>query len=357
MKPHDEAASKVERPTGRTGMSITRRGAITTAALAAPAILLQSGVARAQATTSTWPMRTIRFVVPFPPAGTTDITGRIAAEMLTQRLGQQVIVENRAGATGNLGAEHVARAEPDGYTMLVCTISTAAINYSLWGARMTVKPEDLTAVGLLIRVPNVIFVPAASPVQDVAGLVAAAKARPGALNYGSAGSGGSPHMTMEMFRLRTGTDIVHIPFRGAGPMLVEALAGRLDAGCDNLPSCIGHIRDGRLRALAVTSTHRTSTLPNVPTLTEAGVPDFEATAWFGVQAPARTPRLIIERVGRELDAITRDPGYRARIAELGGDPPNLTEGGGTSPDSFQKFIQAEIGRWAEVVRVSGAKID
>ncbi|MBX9702415.1 MAG: tripartite tricarboxylate transporter substrate binding protein, partial [Acetobacteraceae bacterium] len=288
---------------------------------------------------------------------TTDIAGRIVAEMLSQRLGQQVIVENRPGATGNIGAEAVARAEPDGYTFLVCTISTAAINYALWGARMPVKPEDLAAVGLLIRVPNVVFVPAASPVRDLAGLVAAAKARPGRLNYGSAGSGGSPHMTMEMFKLRAGIDITHVPFRGAGPMLVEAVAGRLDAGCDNMPSCIGHIRDGRLRALAVTSARRSPALPDVPTLAEAGVPDFEATAWFGIQAPARTPRPVIERMGRELDTITRDPGYVARIRELGGSPPDLTPEGGTTPDAFEGFMRAEITRWAEVVRVSGATID
>jgi tripartite-type tricarboxylate transporter receptor subunit TctC len=162
---------------------------------------------------------------------------------------------------------------------------------------------------------------------------------------------------MEMFRLRTGTNLVHVPFRGAGPMLVEAVAGRLQAGCDNMPSCIGHIRDGRLRALAVTSAARSPALPDVPTLAEAGVPDFEATAWFGVQAPARTPRPIIERLGAELDAITRGPAYRARIAELGGDPPGLTEGGGTSPESFERFIRSEIERWAEVVQVSGAKVD
>jgi tripartite-type tricarboxylate transporter receptor subunit TctC len=329
-------------------MSITRRGAIAAA--------LPFAAARAQ-DPSAWPTRTVRLVVPFPPAGTTDIAGRIAAEMLTPRLGQQVIVENRPGATGNLGAEHVARAEPDGHTLLVCTISTAAINHSLWGARMPVRPEDFAAAGLLIRVPNVVFVPAASPVRSVAELVAAAKARPGALTYGSPGSGGSPHMTMEMLKLRTGTDILHVPFRGAGPMLVEAVAGRLDSACDNMPSCIGHVRDGRLRALAVTSAARSPALPAVPTLAEAGVPDFEATAWFGVQAPARTPRPIVERLGRELDAIARDPGYRARIAELGGDPPNLTPGGGTSPEAFEAFIRAEIARWAEVVRVSGAKVD
>ena len=337
-------------------MNTTRRGALAAAATAAMLARPRPGAAQ-DAAAAAWPARTVRIVVPFPPAGTTDISGRIATEMLSQRLGQQFIVENRAGATGNLGAEHVARAEPDGYTLLLCTISTAAINYSLWGARMTVKPEDLAAAGLLIRVPNVVFVPAASPVRDVAGLVAAAKARPGALNYGSPGSGGSPHMTMEMLKLRAGVDITHVPFRGAGPMLVEAMAGRLQAGCDNMPSCIGHVRDGRLRALAVTSARRSPALPEVPTLAEAGIPDFEATAWFGMQAPARTPRPILDRLGRELDAITRDPAYRARIAELGGSPPDLTEGGGTSPAAFEAFIADEIRRWAEVVKVSGATVD
>jgi len=316
-------------------------------ALAAPAI------ARAQA----FPTRPVRFVVPFPPAGTTDIAGRIMAERLSARIGQPVIVENRAGATGNLGADMVARSEPDGYTLLVCTISTASINYSLWGSRMTVKPEDLAAVGLLIRVPNVVFVPANSPYRTVSDLVAGAKANPGKLNYGSSGSGGSPHMTMEMFKLRSGTDMTHVPFRGAGPMLVEIVAGRLDAACDNMPSCIGHIRDGRLRALAVTSNVRSAALPDVPTLAEAGIRDFEATAWFGVQAPARTPRPIIEKLGAEIDTITRDPGYIARIAELGGAPPALTPAGGTSPETFEAFIRSEIAKWAEVVRVSGAKID
>ncbi len=334
-------------------MTITRRGALAATAAAAA---LPAGAALAQ-DGGAWPQRTIRLIVPFPPAGTTDITGRLAAEGLSKRLGQQVIVENRAGATGNLGAEHVARSDPDGYTLLTCTISTAAINYSLWGARMTVKPEDLVGVGLLIRVPNVVFVPTTSSVRSVADLVAAAKARPGALNYGSPGSGGSPHMTMEMLKLRTGTDILHVPFRGAGPMLVEALAGRLDVACDNMPSCIGHIREGRLRALAVTSAKRSEALPDVPTLTEAGVPDFEATAWFGVQAPARTPPPIVARLGRELDAITRDPAYRRRIAELGGAPPDLTPEGGTTPEAFEAFIKAEIARWAEVVKVSGAKLD
>jgi tripartite-type tricarboxylate transporter receptor subunit TctC len=313
---------------------------------------------RAQSSAADYPSRPIRMLVGFPPAGTTDITARLYSERLAARLGQPVAVENRPGATGNISGEAVARAAPDGYTLLTNAISPAAINYALFGPRMPYKPEDLAAVGLFTRVPNVVFVHPSTPARSIAELVALAKARPGALNYGSAGSGGSPHMTMEFFKLKAGgLQITHVPFRGAGPMLVEAVAGRVEVGCDNMPSCIGHIRDGRLRALAVTSHVRSPALPDVPTLAEAGVPDFEATAWFGVQAPARTPQPIIDKLGAAIDAISKEPAIRARLAELGADPPNLTPDGGTTPAAFEAFIRSEIVKWAEVVRASGARID
>ncbi|MCO6415782.1 tripartite tricarboxylate transporter substrate binding protein [Siccirubricoccus sp. KC 17139] len=334
-------------------MRITRRRVLN-ASLAAPAL---PGTFAAAAQDAAWPSRPVRFVVPFSPAGTTDIAARLAAEMVGKRLGQQVVVENRPGASGNIAAEMVARAAPDGYTMLVNAISTAAINYTLFGERMPVRPEELAAVALLIRVPNVVFVPATSPIRDLAGLIAAAKARPDALNYGSAGSGGSGHLAFELFKLRAGVRIVHVGYRGAGPMLVEAVAGRLDAACDNMPSCIGHIRDGRLRPLAVTSAERAHALPDVPTFAEAGVKDAEATGWFGIQAPARTPRPVIERMGRELDVVTRDPAYVARIRELGGNPPNLKPDGGTTPEAYETFIAAEIRRWGEVIRATGITAD
>lgn len=304
-----------------------------------------------------YPSRPIRMIVNFPPGGTTDIAARIYAERLQARLGQPVPVENRGGATGNIGAEAVARATPDGYTVLSTAVSPAAINYALFGARMPYKPEDLAAVGLYLRVPNVIMVHPSQPIRTIQDLVAAAKAQPGKLNFGSAGSGGSPHMAMEMFMLRTGTRMTHVPFRGAGPMLIEAVAGRLEASVDNIPSCIGHIRDGRLRALAVTGHVRSSVLPDVPTLAETVVPGFEATAWFGMQAPARTPRAAIDRLGAEVDAISKEPMVRSKLAELGADLPNLTPDGGTSPATFEAFIKAEIEKWAEVVRASGATID
>jgi tripartite-type tricarboxylate transporter receptor subunit TctC len=320
--------------------------------LAAPALL--PALARAQ---QPWPSRPIRLVAGFPPAGTTDIAARLIAERLAPALGQPVAVENRPGATGNIAAEHVARAEPDGYTLHATNVGTGSINYTLFGPRMPVKPEDFVELGLLMRVPNVLFVHPSVPARTLAEFIALAKAKPGVLNYGSAGSGGSPHLTMELFKFRAGINLSHVPFRGAGPMLVEAVAGRLEAGCDNIPSCIGHVRDGRLRALAVTGAERSPALPEVPTVAESGLPDFEATSWFGVQGPARLPRPIIAQLGAAIDAGTKDPNYRARLVELGADPPNLTPDGGTTPEAFTAFVRAEIAKWAEVVRISGAKVD
>ncbi|MBW6401121.1 tripartite tricarboxylate transporter substrate binding protein [Roseomonas sp. HJA6] len=313
--------------------------------------------AAARAEEGRYPTRPVRMVVNFPPGGTTDLAARLYADRLQVRLAQPMPVENRGGATGNIGTEAVARAAPDGYTVLSTAVSPAAINYALFGPRMPYRPEDLAAVGLYLRVPNVIMVHHALPIRSIEELVAAAKARPGQLNYGSAGSGGSPHMAMEMFLMRTGTRMTHVPFRGAGPMLIEAVAGRVQASVDNIPSCIGHIRDGRLRALAVTGHARSAVLPDVPTLAETMVPGFEATAWFGMQVPAHTPQAAIDRLGAEIDAISKEPITRSKLAELGAELPNLTPDGGTTPAAFEAFITAEIAKWAEVVRASGATVD
>ncbi|MBW8269052.1 Bug family tripartite tricarboxylate transporter substrate binding protein [Caldovatus aquaticus] len=314
-------------------------------------------LARAGAQPAGWPARPIRLIVGFPPAGTTDIAARIIAPPLGQRLGQQVVIENRPGAGGNLGADIVAKAEPDGYTLLMQTISSGAINYALYKQRMPYRPEDLAAVALVVRVPNVIFVHPSLPVRTLRELVAYAKQRPGQLNIGSSGSGTSLHMTGELLKLEAGIDMTHVPFRGAGPMLTEVIAGRVQVAVDNLPSALGHIREGRLRALAVTTATRSPALPDCPTTAEEGLPGVEATAWFGVQAPARTPRPIIERLGRELDAIVKEPETRAKLADLGGMPPNLTPDGGTTPEAFEAFIRNEIAKWAQVVERSGATID
>jgi tripartite-type tricarboxylate transporter receptor subunit TctC len=256
-----------------------------------------------------------------------------------------------------VAAELVAKAEPDGHTLLMQTISSGAINDALYGARMPYRPEDLTAVGLMLRVPNLIFVTNALPVRSLADLVALARREPGRLNIGSSGAGTSLHMTGELLKLEARVDITHVPFRGAGPMLAEIVAGRVEVGVDNLPSVIGHVREGRLRALAVTTATRSAALPDVPTTSEAGFPAVEAMAWFGVQAPTRTPRGVVERIGAEIDAIVREPATAARIADLGGMPPALTPSGGTSPATFEAFIRDEVTRWSEIVRRSGATPD
>jgi tripartite-type tricarboxylate transporter receptor subunit TctC len=331
-------------------MSITRRAAIG-ATLAAP---LAAAPARAQP----WaPARTIRIVVGFPPAGTTDIAARLLAEPLGRRLGQQVVVENRPGAGGNLGNAAVAQAEPDGHTLLMQTISGGAINYSLYGARMPVRPEDLAAIGLMLRVPNAIFCHPSLPVRSLRDLVDFAKARPGQLNIGSSGAGTSLHMTGELLKLEAGIDLTHVPFRGAGPLLQEAIAGRIEVAVDNLPSVIGHLRDGRLRPLAVTTAERSPAMPEVPTTAEQGLPGVEATAWFGLQGPARMPRAAIQRISDELNVIIREPEMMRRLADLGGMAPNLRPDGGTSPEGFDAFIKAEIAKWGEVVRRSGARVE
>ncbi len=332
---------------------MTTRRALLGTTLATPLIL--PGLARAQATWS--PTRTIRLVVGFPPAGTTDIAARLLSEPLGRRLGQQVVVENRPGAGGNLGNDVVAKAEPDGHTLLMQTISGGAINYSLYGARMPVKPEDLAAVGLMLRVPNAIFVSPALPVRSLQDLVAYAKARPGQLNIGSSGAGTSLHMTGELLKLEAGIDMTHVPFRGAGPMLQEVIAGRIEVAVDNLPSVIGHLRDGRLRPLAVTTAERTPAMPEVPTTAEQGLPRVEATAWFGVQGPARMPPAAIQRISDAMNEIIKEPEMQRRLADLGGMPPNLRPDGGTDPAAFDAFIKAEIAKWGEVVRRSGAQVE
>ena len=321
-------------------------GGIAATALATPAF--------AQA----WPARPIRLVVGFPPGGTTDLAARVLLEPLTTRLGQSVVVENRPGGSGgNIGADVVAKAEPDGYTILMQTVSSGAINHGLYRERMPHKAEDFAGVARVVKVPNAIFVNNNLPVRTLRELVDLAKRQPGKLNIGSSGVGTSLHMTGELLKQAAGIDMTHVPFRGAGPMLQEIIAGRVEVGVDNLPSVIGHLREGRLRPLAVTTATRTPALPDVPTTAEAGFPAVEATAWFGVTAPARTPQPIVDRLAREINACLADPAVWAKLADLGGQKPDLTPDGLSTPATFQRFIDAEIVKWAEVVRRGNITVD
>jgi tripartite-type tricarboxylate transporter receptor subunit TctC len=281
----------------------------------------------------------------------------LLAEKLSAKLGQTVVVENRSGAGGNIGAEAVSKAEPDGYTFLMASVGTAAINYAVYGARIPYKPQDLAPVGLVTRVANVVLAANSSGITDIAGLLSRAKAAPGNLNYGTAGIGSSTHACMELFQSLTKTQLQHVPYRGSGPMLTEVVAGRVQLGCDNIPTALNFIRDGQMRALAVTSTGRSSVLPDVPTLGEAGVSGFDATSWFGVQAPARVPEAVIARMGAAIDAIVREPEWNARMRDFAADPPRLTAEGGTTPAAFAAFIAAEIARWAEVAQASHITVE
>ena len=284
----------------------------------------------------------------------------MVAERLAVRLGQPVIVENRPGAGGNIAGEFVVRAEPDGQTLFFTSIGTGAINYAVYGARMPWRPEEMAAIGLVTRMPNVLMVANRLPVRTMAQFLDFARGRQGEITYGTAGIGSSPHVCMELLGQLTGIRFVHVPFRGSGPMLTELMAERvaqgLDCGMDNNPSALPFIRDNRLRALGMSGATRSPVGPEVPVIGET-IPGFEATAWFGVTSSARVPRPVIERLGAEVDQIARDPAFRARLEEFGAEGPGLTPEGGSSPAAFEAFIASEIRKWGEVVQKAQVRVE
>jgi tripartite-type tricarboxylate transporter receptor subunit TctC len=304
----------------------------------------------APAGAAAWPNRPLRLIIPFPPGGATDLLARLLADRLGTRLGQAVVAENRGGAAGVIAAEVATRAEPDGYNLFFGSIGTAAINAHLH-SRLSYRPEDLLPVVLFADLPNVLVVRPDSPLKTLADLLAAARARPGALTYASSGSGSSLHLSGEMLKADAGVDILHVPFRGGADTVNQILGGRIDLGVNNLPSAISLIRGGQLRALAVTSPERTAALPEVPTVAESGIPGYAATAWFGLQVPLRTPQPVIDRLNTEVNAICAEPATREKVESVG-----ARMRGGTTED-FARFIAAENDRWAAVIRRSGAKVD
>ncbi|MCQ4158632.1 tripartite tricarboxylate transporter substrate binding protein [Roseomonas sp. GC11] len=323
------------------------------AALGLAAAGLLPAMARAA---ESWPARPLRMIIPFPPGGTTDLMGRLLAERLAARIGQSVVVENRGGAGGNIGADAVAKSAPDGYTLVMCSIGTAAINYAAYGASMPYRPQDLAAVGLAVRVPNLVLASRESGFASFQAMVEAARRAPGRLNYGTSGIGGSPHACMELVKVRTGIDVTHVPYRGSGPMLTELVAGRIQTAMDNIPSALNFVREGQIRALAVTSRARVALLPDVPTLIECGLADFDATAWFGVQAPAATPAPVITKLGAAMNAVVGSAEWAERIAAFAAQPPALTPQGGSTPEAFASFIAQEITRWADVARAGNISV-
>ena len=309
-----------------------------------------AGLAPGAVSAQDWPAKPVRVVVPFAAGGTTDITARLIAEQLTQGLKQSFIVENRGGAGGNIGATEVARAAPDGYTFLMGTPGTQAINQFLYPKMPYDTLKDFAPVSFVVRVPNVLVVHPGVGVKTIAELIARAKARPGGMSYGTPGNGSTGHLSTELFKSRAGIFVTHIPYRGSGPMLLDLMAGQIEMAIDNLPSAMPHIRSGKLVALGVTSAQRNSQLPEVPTLASA-LPGYVAESWFVLVAPAGTPPTIVSRLSTEVDRILRKPEVIERFKGLGAEPV-----GGT-PDQLAQFIVAETRKWQQVVKASGARVD
>jgi tripartite-type tricarboxylate transporter receptor subunit TctC len=303
-----------------------------------------------------WPNRPVKIVVPFPAGGTTDILARAIAPELSKAFGQQFIVDNRAGAGGNVGAEIVSKSPPDGYTLLMGTVGTHGINRALY-ARLAYDPiKDFAPITMVAGVPNVMVMPAEKAksmgINTVADFIKYAKAHPGKLNMASSGNGTSIHLAGELFKSMTGTYMVHFPYRGSGPAMLDLVGGTMDVMFDNLPSSMPQIKAGKLRALAVTSRERSAALPDVPTVEEAaGLKGFDATSWFGLLAPAGTPPDIVNRIQQETAKALKTPAISEKLLAQGAIP------SGNTPAEFAKHIEAEHRKWAPVVKASGAKVD
>jgi tripartite-type tricarboxylate transporter receptor subunit TctC len=298
-----------------------------------------------------WPARPVRLVVAFPPGGLSDVAGRMMAQRLQEELGQPVVVDNRAGAGGTLGTGQAVRAAPDGYTLALAAPSTHIAGPLLFPNPGYDGVSDVAPIGALAVIASICVVHPSVPATSVAELVALAKARPGQVNFGSAGSGGSVHLAGELFKMRADVDIVHVPYRGGAAMLTDLLAGRVQLAFDNLPQILPHVRSGAVRALAVTSSTRSRFAPELPTMVEAGVPGFDITSWFGLTAPQGTPEPIIARCNAILRAATRDPALLQALEAQGAEPLSMT------PAEFGAFLRSERDRYGEIIRVSGARVD
>jgi tripartite-type tricarboxylate transporter receptor subunit TctC len=317
------------------------------AALAVALALLAADAAAADA----YPSKPIRFVVAFPPGGGTDLVARTIAPRLAERVGQQVVVDNRPGAGGNLGTEIVAKSAPDGYTMLMGSVGPLAINASLF-ARMPFDPlKDLAPVTLAASTPNILVVHPSLPATTVQDLIALAKARPGAINFASSGQGTPAQLAGELFNSMAGVKMVHVPYKGAAPALADLLGGQVQVMFSTMPPALPHVAAGRLRALAVASLQRSPAAPELPTLNEAALPGFEATTWHGVIVPAGTPGAVVAKLHRDIVAVLRMPDVAERLSSQG------AEAIGSTPQEFASYVKTETAKWAKVVRESGAKAE
>ena len=305
----------------------------------------------ANAAAQAWPSRPIRYIVPFAPAGTTDILARTIAEPLSKALGVPVVVENKPGAGGGVGAAEVAKAAPDGYTIMGGTISTHAINASLYSNLPYDPVKDFVPITLIARVPNMLVVNNDIAAKNVAELIKLMKANPGKWTFASSGNGTSQHLSGELFKGMAGVEMQHVPYKGSPPALNDVMGGQVDMTFDNITTAWALAKGGKLRALAVTTAQRSSVAPDVPTLAESGLPGYEIGSWQGVFAPAGTPPDIVKRLNAEIVKIIKSPEVQKKLIDLGAEPV------GDTPEQFATFVKAEVVKWGEVVKKSGAKVD
>ena len=304
----------------------------------------------ATASAQSFPTKPIKIIVPFPAGGTVDFFARVISTKLSEALGQSVLVENRAGAGGNIAAEAVAKAAPDGYTLLMGS-EIIAINTSLYSKIGYDPVKDLAPITLVGTVPNILIVHPGLPVNSVNDLIALAKKTPGKISFASTGQGTSTHLSSELFKLMANVDMLHIPYKGGPPAIADLISGQVNMMFINMPTGITHVRSGKAKIIAVSSIKRVSQLPDVPTVDQAGVKGFETSAWSGLYAPAGTPADIINRLNAEVVKILKQPSVREQLMAQGAEPV------GDTPEEFSRFTLAEISKWAKIIKISGAKVE
>lgn len=344
MGPH-----QLPSPRARTVLPRGRRVLLgwLTCCICAGAALTTSGPAQAQ----TWPAKPIRLVVPFTPGGVTDTSGRVIAEQLSRRLGQNVVVDNKPGASGNIGTQMVAAAEPDGYSLLLAFDGTMVINPNVFDKVPFNTLQDFASVGKIGDAVLIVVTHPNSGLKTLRDVIAQSKVRQGGLSYGTSGTGGTPHVAGELLKMRTGANLVHVPYKGGGQAMTDLLGGSIPLVYTAIAGAVQHVKAGKLHPIAVSSAQRAPSLPEVPTFVEAGVPDFESSSWVGILAPARTPRAVVERLNAELNAVLADPAVRERLVGLG-----ITPTPGT-PEKFTDEMRRDLARYGQVVKAAAIKAE